>query len=93
MTDSQHVKREFRRSRRRGLWLGAAAPGVLLIGALLSSLNSQPWFFSVGLVFAAAISVLLGSRAYRCPNCGSFPEPDVPLFNPEACCVCKIPLR
>jgi len=93
MPNPQHFKQEFQRARRKGLWFGAAVPGLLLIGALLCALSSQPWFFPLGLVVGAAACVFFGARAYRCPSCGAFPEPDVPFFNPEACCVCKTALR
>jgi hypothetical protein len=93
MQDSRHIKQAFQRSRRIGLWLGAAAPGLLLFVAILTALSSLPWFVSFGLVVVAVACTLLGSRAYRCPNCGAYPEADVPLFNPEACCACDTPLR
>lgn len=93
MSDPQQIKQAFLRSRRLGLWLGCAAPALFAVAALLCSLNSLSPFLSFCLLTAALACCYLGIRAYRCPSCESFPEPDVPLFNPEVCCACKTQLR
>jgi hypothetical protein len=80
--------------RRRLALVALLLPTISLLFAFLNA--------KVGLVAAVlawslfGISVFLCALAiarYRCPFCGRFPEPEIPLFNPARCCECGAALR
>jgi predicted membrane channel-forming protein YqfA (hemolysin III family) len=72
--------------------LGAFALGVFVVVALAARFFLPAYAPFVFVGFGVVLFVV-GAVQYRCPFCGHFPEAEIPLYYPDACCHCGEKLR